>query len=100
MTTMSVTDAQARGLSALIREAETGQDVLLERRNQTVAAVVSIERLNEVRRQAEDLRDLTLVVLRCLTYDGTTVAWADVKASLGITADDFAEGARLYALDE
>ena len=51
---VSVTEAAARGLPRLVRDAEMGEDVIVERRGRAVAAVVSMRHLDEIRRLEAD----------------------------------------------
>lgn len=53
--------------SALIRAAETGHEQVVLRNNKPVAAVVSIERLDELQRLRDDLLDVSLITARMLT---------------------------------
>ena len=54
---VSVTDAGTSGLPKLLRDAEAGEDVVVERHGEPVAAVVSMRRLEEIRRIEVDLRE-------------------------------------------
>jgi prevent-host-death family protein len=62
--TVSVTEAAAAGVASLVRDAENGGDIIVSRRGQPVAAVVSIRRLDQLRALEADLRDLALVPTR------------------------------------
>src|SRR5659263_673358 len=55
--TISVTDAAARGVAGLIKDAEAGADIIVSRRGKPAAAVVSTRRLEELRTLEADLRD-------------------------------------------
>jgi len=81
--TMSVTDAAARGVAALIREAEEGTEVIVERRHQPVAAVISVGRFEALREAQRDLRDIGLVLTRAATDTGERFDLDSVIASLG-----------------
>jgi antitoxin (DNA-binding transcriptional repressor) of toxin-antitoxin stability system len=61
---VSVSEATQRGVAGLVADAEQGSDVVVTRRHQAVAAVVSIRRLKEIEEAAADLRDLALVLAR------------------------------------
>lgn len=80
---VSVTDAAGRGVPGLVREAEQGHDIVIARRGQPVAAVVSIERLKRLRDLEADLRSATLVLTRAMTDDGSRHELGDVIASFG-----------------
>jgi PHD/YefM family antitoxin component YafN of YafNO toxin-antitoxin module len=81
--TMSVTDAATRGVAALVREAEEGTDVVVERRHQPVAAVISVGRLEALREAQRDLRDIGLVLTRAATDTGERVDLDTVIARFG-----------------
>ena len=54
---VSVTEAAARGVSKLVRDAEAGDDVVVERHGRAVAAVVGMRRLAQIQRLEADLHD-------------------------------------------
>lgn len=43
---MSVTEAAGRGVAGLVKDAEGGDDIIVERRGRAVAAVVSVSHLD------------------------------------------------------
>ena len=45
---LSVTDASARGISALVNDAEHGADIVVERRRQAIAVILSTRRLERL----------------------------------------------------
>lgn len=55
--TVSVTEAASRGVSNLVRAAEHGEDIVVERRGKAVAAIVSMSHLEELWRLEGDLHD-------------------------------------------
>ncbi len=81
--TLSVTDASAKGVSSLVRDAEIGGVVVLERRHQPVAAVIGVRRLEVLREAERDLRDLGIVLTRAATDDGVRHALTDVVERFG-----------------
>lgn len=81
---LSVTDASSRGVAALVREAERGRDILVERRHRPVAAVISVGRLEVLREAQRDLRDIGLVLARAATDSGNRAGLDDVIAGLGL----------------
>jgi PHD/YefM family antitoxin component YafN of YafNO toxin-antitoxin module len=81
--TISVTDAASRGVASLVREAEQGTDVVVERRHQPVAAVISVSRLAALREAQRDLRDIGLVLTRAATDAGNRTDLEAVIAQLG-----------------
>ncbi|GAB2939039.1 type II toxin-antitoxin system prevent-host-death family antitoxin [Nonomuraea fastidiosa] len=89
-TELSVTEAAKRGVARLVADAEHGTDLVVTRRHQPVAAVVSIRRLNELEEAAADLRDLALVLARSVTDTGERIALDDVLAAFGHTRESLA----------
>ncbi|GII81569.1 hypothetical protein Sru01_65510 [Sphaerisporangium rufum] len=90
VTELSVTEAAQRGVARLVADAENGTDLVVTRRHQPVAAVVSIRRLEELEEAAADLRDLALVLARSVTDAGERVALDDVLAAFGQTRESLA----------
>lgn len=86
---VSVTEAARRGVAGIVADAEAG-DIIVTRRNEPVAAVVSIQRLDRLERLIEDVRDLTLALARVATDDGDRVSFDEVLAAYGLTRDDLA----------
>ena len=83
---MTVSDATRRGVAGLVADAEKG-DIVVTRRSQPVAAVVSMRRLAELDETAEDLRDLALVLARSATDSGRRTSMDDVLAAFGQTRE-------------
>ncbi|MFI7701712.1 type II toxin-antitoxin system prevent-host-death family antitoxin [Nonomuraea sp. NPDC049480] len=86
-TELSVTEAAQRGVARLVADAEQGADLVVTRRHQPVAAVVSIRRLDELEEAAADLRDLALVLARSVTDTGERVSLDEVLAAFGHTRE-------------
>jgi prevent-host-death family protein len=82
----TVSDATRRGVAGLVADAEKG-DIVVTRRGQPVAAVVSMRRLAELDETAEDLRDLALVLARSATDSGRRTSMDDVLAAFGQTRE-------------
>ncbi|MEW6155197.1 MAG: type II toxin-antitoxin system prevent-host-death family antitoxin [Actinomycetota bacterium] len=91
---VSVTEANRRGVSGLVADAERGHDVIVARHSKPVAAVVSMRRLGELQELEEDLRDLALVVARAATDSGRRTSLDEVLAAFGHTREE------LKALDD
>ncbi|MEV0353988.1 type II toxin-antitoxin system prevent-host-death family antitoxin [Nonomuraea sp. NPDC052129] len=89
-TELSVTEAAQRGVARLVADAEQGTDLVVTRRHQPVAAVVSIRRLNELEEAAADLRDLALVLARSVADTGERVSLDEVIAAFGHTRESLA----------
>ena len=88
---VSITDASKAGVSALVRAAEEGHDQIVLRNNKPVAAVVSIERLEQLQRLEDDLLDVSLVAARMLTTGAERLSLDDVLARFGYTREQLAE---------
>ena len=88
---VSITDASKAGVSALVRAAEEGHEQIVLRNNKPVAAVVSIERLEQLQRLEDDLLDVSLVAARMLTTGAERLSLDDVLARFGYTREQLAE---------
>lgn len=86
---VSVTDATQRGVAGIISDAERG-DIVVTRRSRPVAAIVSMERLEQIQGMLDDLRDLTLAAARVLTDDGPRISFDDLLAAYGYSREDLA----------
>jgi prevent-host-death family protein len=85
---LSISEASQKGVSALIRAAEEGQDQVVLRNNKPVAAVVSMRRLDEQQQLREDLADVTMLAARMLTTDGKVLSLDEVLDRFGFTRDE------------
>jgi antitoxin (DNA-binding transcriptional repressor) of toxin-antitoxin stability system len=81
--TISVTDASARGVSGLLRDAEGGNDVIVQRHGRAVAAVVGMGRLTEIASLEADIRSAAVVLARAASDDGARTDLDDVIDALG-----------------
>ena len=81
--TVSVTEASERGVSAIVRSASEGRDILVERRGRPVAAVIGMHRLLEIQELERDLRSATLAFCRLATDTGRRTSLDAVITSLG-----------------
>lgn len=73
--------------SRYIAEAAAGRTLLVLKNNQPTAAIVSIEKMAELSRleeREEDLRMLSIAVVRSLTDDHVRHDLADVAAEFGV----------------
>jgi len=68
--TVSVSAATGRGVAGLVKDAEHGEDVIIERHGRPVAAVVSIEHFDEIQDIRADLNSAALVLARELSDPG------------------------------
>jgi prevent-host-death family protein len=87
---LSVTEATRRGVAGLVADAENGDAVVVTRRNEPVAAVLSMRRLAELEQAAADLLDLALVLARAATDGGRRTSFDDVLAAFGHTRESIA----------
>ena len=69
MESVSVTEAGRRGIARLVADAAHGDEVVVERHGNAVAAVVGIERLRELEALCDDVRDLALALARTADDD-------------------------------
>jgi antitoxin (DNA-binding transcriptional repressor) of toxin-antitoxin stability system len=81
--TVSVTEAAERGVSAIVRAAGEGHDIVVERHGQAVAAVVGMQRISELAELEADLRSAALVLSRLATDDGRRTDLDEVIAAFG-----------------
>lgn len=86
--TLTVTAASNMGVSGLIRSAEAGDDIIVERHGEPVAAVIAINRLNDIREIEADLRTAALVLTRGVTDNGNRTSLDDVITSFGFTRSE------------
>ncbi|GAA2027310.1 hypothetical protein GCM10009720_03800 [Yaniella flava] len=84
---VSVTEAATRGVPNLVRAAELGEDLVVERHGKAVAAIVSMEHLEEIRQLEEDLKDSVLLLSRLATDSGRRLNLDDVISELGFDRD-------------
>jgi prevent-host-death family protein len=85
---LSVTAASARGIARLVADAAHGSEVVVTRHGTPVAAVVGIDRIDELERLRRDLRDLALVISRTAADDGRRTRLEDVNVAFGRPARD------------
>lgn len=88
---LPISEANAKGISRLAADAESGQEWVLLRNSKPVAAVVGMgkmKRLQELEDLEEDLRLLAIALARTLTDNGRRTSFDKVLAHLGITEDD------------
>lgn len=93
---ISISEATKRGVAKLAREAAKGKghEQILVRNNKPVAAVVGMDRLEEIdelERIEEDLLDIVLATSRMLTDKGKRYTLDDVLRHFGYTREDLRE---------
>lgn len=85
---ISVADANKRGVSRLVRDAEQGDEKVVLRNNKPVAAVVSIEHLERIEEREALIADLSLTLARELTTSANRHTLDEVLDMFGYTRDD------------
>lgn len=81
--TVSVSEAASQGVPKLVRAAEQGEDLVVERHGKAVAAVVSMRHLHQIQRLERDLQDSVLLLARVATDTGVRTDLGDAITSLG-----------------
>lgn len=85
MEALSITEANRRGISGLVRSAEAGPAVILSRQGRVVAEIVSAREIRELRKGQEDLADALLALTRFLTDTGNRTDLDDAIEAFGFT---------------
>lgn len=88
--TLSVTEATGRGVAGLVKDAERGEDIIVERHGRAVAAVISVEHLDELHRVRADLTAAALLLARELTDTGNRTDLSDAIAAFGFDRAELA----------
>ncbi len=83
MTRLSASDARKELAEILNRVAYTGERIILHRRDKNVAALISMEDL-ELLRRLEDLVD-NEAADAALREPGKSIPWEKVKSELGLS---------------
>jgi prevent-host-death family protein len=81
--TVSVSDASARGIAGLVRDAEGGHDLIVARHGHPVAAVIGIARFEGLRDLERDLRSACLVLARLAGDSGARTNLDDAITAFG-----------------
>jgi Antitoxin Phd_YefM, type II toxin-antitoxin system len=84
---ISISDASNRGVSKLVTDAENGRPQVLMRNSKAVAAVVNIDSMDRLQRLDEledDLRLLSIALVRAAADSGRRYDLDDVLAEVGI----------------
>lgn len=88
---LSISDANKLGISGLARMAEQGHDQVLLRNNKPVAAVMSMDRLEQLQQLEEDLLDISLTTARMLTSGPARHDLDHVLSRFGYTREQLRE---------
>lgn len=81
--TLSVTAATGRGVAGLVKDAERGEDIIVERHGRAVAAVISVDHFEELQRVRADLTSAALILAREVTDTGNRTDLNDAIAAFG-----------------
>ena len=87
---ISVSEANSRGVSRLISDAENGRPQVVLRNSRAVAAIVDIQcmdRLQRLEDLEDDLRLLSIALVRSAADSGRRYDLDDVLAEAGIDPD-------------
>lgn len=87
---ISVTEASRQGVSKLVSEASAGRELILIKNNKPAAVILGIEKLERLQRLEEDIRLLTMALVRAATDTGERVTLEDAAARFGIDLDELA----------
>lgn len=91
---ISISEASNRGVSKLVADAESGRPQVLMRNSKAVAAVVTVETMDRLQRLEEledDLRLLSIALVRAAADRGRRYELDDVLAEAGIDPDTLDE---------
>jgi len=92
---ISVTEASRQGISKLVNEASEGRDFVVIKNNRPAAAIVGIEkfeRLQRLEEYEEDIRLLTMAIVRSATDTEPQVSLEDAAARFGNDLDELDKG--------
>ncbi len=87
---ISVTEANRQGVSKLVSAASAGRELILIKNNKPAAVIIGIEKLERLQRLEEDIRLLTMAVVRAATDTGERVTLEDAAARFGIDLGELA----------
>jgi hypothetical protein len=91
---IGITEASSKGVSKLVSDAENGRPQVLMRNNRAVAAIVDIncmDRLQRIDELEDDLRLLSIALVRAAADSGRRYDLDDVLAEVGINPDSLDE---------
>lgn len=92
---ISITDASSKGMSKLVAEAESGRTPVLVRNSRAVAAIVNIDcmdRLQRIDELEDDLRLLSIALIRAAADTGRRYDLDEVLAEAGIDPNSLDDG--------
>lgn len=84
---VSISDATKKGISRLVKDVAEGHEPILIRNNKPVAAVISMERLEELEQREDDILDIALGLARWLTAGEQRTSLDEVLTRFGYTRE-------------
>lgn len=75
----------ANGSARWVKAAEDGRDVIIAKNNRPAAALVGMERLQQIEDREENLSLMALALVRTATDNGNRTELHDFIAELGLT---------------
>jgi prevent-host-death family protein len=88
---ISVSDASKKGLSGLVKDAEEGHEHVVLRNNKPVAAVVGIQRLEQIQELENSFVDLSTAMARLLTTSPKRHSLDEVLDQFGYSREELLE---------
>lgn len=89
---LSVSDANTRGVSGLVQDADDGRTRVITRNGKPAAAVVSIAELERLNELQENLTLVIAALARITTDSGGRHSLEEVAAELGIDISEIDDG--------
>lgn len=86
--TVSVTEASERGLSAVIRSAVEGRDIVIERHGRPQAVIIGMDRIERIQELERDLQSAALILSRIATDNGNRTDLDAVIEAFGFNRTD------------
>ena len=85
---LTVTEASSRGVSRLLSDARAGAALIVESHHKPVAAIIGIDRLNQIEELERDLQGAALVLARFATDNGNRTTLDEVIERFGFSRAD------------
>lgn len=99
--TFSVTEAAERGLPSVVRSANAGTDIVIERFGKPQVVIVGIERITKLEELERDLQSAALVLSRVVTDSGNRTEIDAVIKHFGLDPAELrAEAATEFAASQ
>ncbi|MDQ2846237.1 MAG: type II toxin-antitoxin system prevent-host-death family antitoxin [Actinomycetota bacterium] len=88
---LTVSDANARGVSGLVQDADEGRTRIITRNGKPAAAVVGIAELERLNELQENLTLTIAALARITTDNGNRHTLDDIAAEFGVDISEFDE---------